>query len=254
MRILSVASGLILIAACCGAQQTVAPTAEPVGPTRGDNWSDYNIVNSFETGYRFVSVSGNRDKYQSDENFRDGFRLLSSFFSINSKDGHGPLFDEIVVTTQGLGGDPYSSASVRVQKNRLYEYNLLWRRNDYLNPGLTTDGGQGEHLLNTAYTQQDNNLTLFPQSRIRLSLGYSRATQSGAGISTVQLFNPGGPFDATGDIFPIFTNVKRVQNDYSLGAEIHWLGFTLNVVHGWQDFKDDTPFSFSGFSAGDSDK
>lgn len=250
MRILYVASGL-LVAACCFAQQPVAPTVEQVGPTRGDNWSDYNIVNSFETGYRFVTVSGNRDKYQSDENFRDGVRLFSSFFSVNSKDGHGPLFDEIVVTTQGLGGDPYSSASVRVQKNRLYEYNLLWRRSDYVNPGLTTDGGQGEHLLDTSYTMQDNNLTLFPQSRIRFFLGYSRDTQTGAGISTEQLFNPGGQFDATGDIFPIFTNVKIVQNDYRLGAEIHWLGFTLNVAHGWEDFKDDTPYSFNGFSAGD---
>lgn len=242
---------VFLIPGCGLAQQPVAPTVEPVGPTRGDDWRDYNFVDSFETGYRFVSVSGNADKYRSDENYDNGLRLLNSFFSVNSKDGRGPFFDELVLTTGGLGGDPYESATLRVQKNRLYEYDLLWRRNGYFNPGLTTDGAAGVHLLNTTYTLQDHDLTLFPQSRIRLLLGYSRSTQEGAGISTVQLFNPGGQFDSTGDIFPLFTNVKRMQNEYRVGAEIRWLGLTWNVMHGWEDFKDDTPFEFTGFAPGD---
>src|SRR5437763_1071087 len=173
--------GIVSVVACCDAQQPVAPTTEPVGPKRGDTWSDYNVVNSFETGYRFVSTSGNAEEYRSQENFGNGVRLLNSFFSLNSKDGHGPLFDELVFTASGLGGDPYSSATLRVQKNRLYEYDFLWRHNDYFNPGLTTDGGRGEHFLDTSYVLQDHNLTLFPQSRIRFSLGYSRDTQSGAG-------------------------------------------------------------------------
>src|SRR5689334_2586764 len=91
---------LILTAAlACRAQDTVAPTPGTAGPRRGDNWGDYNVVNSFETGYRFLSLSGNQNKYRSDENFGSGVRLLSSFFSLHSKDGHGPLFDELVITT-----------------------------------------------------------------------------------------------------------------------------------------------------------
>jgi len=123
--------------------QVVAPTPNSVGPTRGDDWKNYNLINSFETGYRFLSVSGNQNKYRSDVNFGNGVRLLSSFIGVNSKEGHGLLFDEFIFSTQGLGGDPYESASVRVQKNRIYEYSLLWRKNDYYNPGLTTDGDQG---------------------------------------------------------------------------------------------------------------
>ena len=79
--------------------------------------SDYNIVNSFETGYRFADISGNRDKYRSDENYRNGLRLLGSSFSANSKEGHGWLFDEIILNTQGLGNDPYEFANFRIQKN-----------------------------------------------------------------------------------------------------------------------------------------
>jgi hypothetical protein len=243
--------GIFLIGTCCQAQQPVAPTVEPVGPNRGDNWHDYNIVNSFETGYRFVTISGNTETYRSNVNYQDGVRLLSSFFSIDSKDGHGPLFDEVLLTTNGLGGDPYQSATVRVQKNRLYQYDLLWRSNNYVNPGLVTDGGAGVHFLNTTNTFQDDNLTLFPQSAIRFLLGYSRSTQDGPGISTVLLFQPSGQFNPTGDIFSPFANIKRVQNEYRLGGELHWHGLTLNVLHGWQDFKDDTQYQFNGFSPGD---
>ena len=233
------------------AQTPVAPTPETVGPVKGNDWDGYNLVNSFETGYRLLSVSGNLDKYRSDENFGNGVRLLSSFFSVNSKDGKGHYLDEFLLTTEGLGGDPYESVRLKMSKNRLYEYNFSWRKNDYFNPGLTTDGQQGLHLLDTSYTLQDHDLTLFPQSRIRVFLGYTRSAQNGAGISSLQLFNTTGPSDPTGDIFPVFTNVKRGQNEYRLGAELHWLGFTLNVLHGWEDFKDDTPFSRSGSVPGD---
>src|SRR6478609_9141771 len=38
------------------AQPTVAPTNEPVGTTRGDNASGYNIRQSWELGYRYHTV------------------------------------------------------------------------------------------------------------------------------------------------------------------------------------------------------
>ena len=237
-----------VLALCCSAQTPVAPTPEPVGPIRGDSWHDYNFVNSFETGDRVVSVSGNNEKYRSDENFGNGPRLFSGFFSMNSKTGHGMLFDNLVFSTTGVG-DPYTSATLRVEKNRLYSYNLLWRKSDYFNPGLTTDGQDVDHLLDTTHKMQDHDLTLFPQSRIRVLLGYSRDSQSGAGISTVQLFQLTSPFDNSGNIVPIFANVKREQNDFRLGAEVHLLGFVLNAVHGWEDYKDDTPYTLSSGSA-----
>lgn len=245
------ATALLYFATCCAAQEVIAPTPDKVGSARGDNWDGYNIINSFETGYRFFSVSGNQNTYRSNENFGNGVRLLSSFLTVNSKTGHGRLFDELVLTTEGLGGDPYTHASLRVQKNRIFEYSLLWRKSDYFNPGLVTGGGQGEHLLDSSYTLQDHDLTLFPQSRIRVFLGYTRDSQGGAGISTVQLFDPGGPFDPTGNVFPAFANIHRVENEYRLGVELHWRGFTFDVTRGWQDFKDDSQDQFAGASHGD---
>lgn len=232
-----------LLMAACFAQPTVAPTSEPVGAPRGENWNNYNVVDSFETGYRFRTTGGSLDQYRSTVNYGDGVRLLSSFLTMNSKDGHGKYFDEIVLTTQGLGNDPYESATLRIQKNKLYRYDLNWRLNDYFNPGLRTGGQQGQHLLDTSYTTQDQDLTLFPQSNIKFFLGYSRGNQNGPAISTIQLF------DSRGNEFPLFENVRRVRNEYRIGNEIRLFGIRFTWTRGWEDFKEDSNF-LSGPNAG----
>jgi hypothetical protein len=225
---------LLLIASALNAQAPVAPSPDLAGERNGENIHDYNVVNSFETGYRFSTVGGSMEQYRSSVNFGDGIRLLGSSLIVNSKDGHGRLFDQVTLSTQGLGNDPYESVAMRIEKNRLYRYDMSWRQNDYFNPGLVTAGGDGQHLLDTQNRMQDQNLTLFPQSNIKFFAGFSNSTQSGPGYSSIQLF------DATGNIFPLFSDVRRVWREYRLGNEFRVLGIRVNWMHGWEDFKDDT--------------
>lgn len=210
----------------------MAGAQETVGPTRGENVGDYNIVQSWELGYRFTSVGGSDDEYRSDVNYHDGIRLLSSSLTVNSKDGKGKWFDEITLTTQGLGNDPYEAATLRVQKNQWYRYDLLWRQNDYFNPGLTT--ANGAHLEDTTYSWQDHDLTLLPQNWFRVRLGYSRVTQDGPALTSEQEFN------SQGNVYPIFRNIRQQFNEYRLAGDVVKKGFRLTVQKRWEYFKDDT--------------
>src|SRR5260370_3951693 len=225
---------LAAIALAAFAQPPVAPTPETVGTARGENWNDYNITNAFEPGYRFADIFGTRGKYRSDVNYRNGIRLLGSSFSANSKDGQGGLFDEILLNTQGLGGDPYESASLRIQKNRLYRYDMLWRLNEYYNPGLTIS--LGEHFRNTSHRMQDSDLTLVPQAKIQFRFGYSRNNQVGPALSTVQLLN------SRGDIFTPFMDVRRLYNEFRIGNDIELWGFRFSWLHAWDNFKEDSSY------------
>ena len=124
------------------AQQVVAPTPETRGSARKAKITgDYNYTNTFEFGYRWSLVGGDDGEYRSVVNYGNGVRLLGSSLSINSKDGHGHYFDQILLNTMGLGNDPYQFVSLRVQKNQLYRYDMTWRLQDYYNPGLTVAGG-----------------------------------------------------------------------------------------------------------------
>ena len=223
------------------AQQVVAPTPQQTSSPRGDNMGDYNITQSFELGYRFKAVGGDEGMYRSVDNFGNGLRLLGSSLSINSKDGHGRLFDQLLLNTIGLGNDNYQAAILRIQKNSLYEYDMTWRLNAYFNPGLTVAGGN--HFEDTIRRLQDHDLTLLPQSRIRFHLGYSRDTEDGPALSTAQEFNTNGWG------LPVFTNVRRQWNEYRLGADVNLAGFKLTVLRRWDDFKDDSPFTSAGVVA-----
>jgi hypothetical protein len=218
-----------------------------VGPPRGENASGYNVRQSFELGYRWNTVGGNPDMYRSTVNYGNGIRLLGSSFSVQSLEGHGRWFDQILLNTQGLGNDPYQNAVLRIEKNRLYRYDFTWRSNAYVNPGLINLGITNpalRHRMDTVRHVQDQDFILFPQSRFRLFAGYSRNTQRGPGLTTLNLT------DTRGDEFPLFADIRRQQNEYRAGFELAMFGVRLNLLHGWVNFKEDTPVSLTGPSAG----
>ncbi len=247
----------LTLAGAAAAQQTVAPTDAPVGLPRGENHGNYNVTQSFELGYRWRLLGGDEGMYRSVVNFGNGVRLLGSRLSVNSREGHGGLFDEILLTTQGLGNDPYESAVLRIQKNSLYRYDMSWRKQDYYNPALTvaapnsitgvpyvTFGSapgllstNGLHIRDTSRRLQDHDLILLPQSSFRFRAGYSRNMEDGPALTTAQEFNANGPG------FPVFADIRREWNEYRVGFDGELAGFRLSVTRRWGFFKEDTPSS-----------
>jgi hypothetical protein len=238
-------SRLTILSACAAAisfaQPPVASAPEQVGSPRGENWTNYNISNSFEIGDRWSLIGGDQSKYRSDVNYGNGLRILSTSFSMFSRDGKGRPFDDFLIQTQGLGNDPYESAILRIAKNRVYRYDLTWRQSDYVNAGEAI--ANGLHGITTRRHLQDHDLTLFPQSKLRFFAGYSRADQNGPALSTINIYGK----DASE--YPLYSNTRRQQNEYRVGGEAAFLGLRLNVLHGWTYFKDDSSFSAQNAAA-----
>lgn len=224
------------------AQQPVAPSTETVGRARGEDFGNYNLVQSYELGVRFHGIGGSESKYRSDVNYRNGMRLFGSRFSMNSKDGHGRLFDELSMWTQGLGNDPYQAAGIRAQKNHWWRYEMLWRSNAYFNPGLAIAGGQ--HGMDTERRLQDHDITLMPQSRVRFFAGFSQAVQSGPALSTANLF------ELRDDEYPLFSDIDRRQRGFRLGNEFKVLGVKFNWLRSWERYEESTPLRAGEAQAG----
>jgi len=86
----------------------------------GDEAGDYAVTSSIELGYRGLRVGGDLDKYQSDLNYKTGPRLFDTSFLMRAKEGRGSLFDTLLVTSTGWGGDPQGNVRFSMEKSSLY--------------------------------------------------------------------------------------------------------------------------------------
>src|ERR1700723_1368897 len=180
------------------------------GESKGINSGGYNIHQTIEFGYRASEISGNQNTYDTFENLGSGLRLFDFSLRMRSPDHNGLLFDNLTFSNFGYGGDPNDVTRLRVEKNKWYDFRLLFRRdknfwdyNLYANPlnpaalnppgslstgcfvGPPTAAHSGlagycsnpavpqENSLHSQYLvrrMQDYDLTLLPESKLRFRL------------------------------------------------------------------------------------
>jgi hypothetical protein len=192
------------------------------GETTGKNSGDYNIQQSVEAGVRTSSINGNIDTYDTFVNLGPGLRLFDYTLDMRSLDHNGFLFDNLNFSNFGYGGDPNDVTRLRLDKNKWYDFRVLFRRDknfwDYnllanpLNPSLSTPSigiATSPHSLDLVRRMQDYNLTLLPQSRVRLRLGFSHDRNQGPGFFTTD----GGTIPQFNETYSYTTNSYRAGVD-----------------------------------------
>jgi hypothetical protein len=214
-----VLASLASIALPCLGQQATSPVdTEDTGKTFGD----YKVHQSLEFGYRYNNIDGNLDTYGTFVNLRSGLRLFDESLSMQSLDHNGTFFDSLSFSNFGYGGDPNNMTRLRIEKNRWYNFSALFRRDknfwDYnllanpLNPPTSTPAVNittSPHSQNLVRRMSDFQLTLLPQSAVRVRLGYSNNTNEGPSFSTVD----------AGTIPLLSQNWRTSQNDYRFGFD-----------------------------------
>ena len=227
-----------------------ARAQDDTGQSKGINSGDYNIHQSIEFGYRLNEVTGNQNTYDTFENLGSGLRLFNFNFEMRSLDHHGFFFDTLSLSSFGYGGDPNDVTRLRIEKNKWYDFRMLFRRDknfwDYnlsanpynpaaLNPtGSLTTGcyvgpptaafpqGAPAFCSNPAVAQnnslhdmdlvrrmQDYDLTLLPQAKVSLRLGYSRNRDEGPSLFTTD----SGTISAFNQANSYTTNAYRIGVD-----------------------------------------
>jgi hypothetical protein len=200
--------------------QSAAPTAsEPTGKTEGN----YNVQQSVEFGYRDSLINGNLNNYNTFENLSSGVRLFDYTLNMRSINHQGLLFDNLSFTNFGYGGDPNDVSRLHIDKNKWYDFRAMFRRDknlwnynllaNPLNPVSSIPGAaiaNSPHALDLSRRMQDYDVTLFPQSRLRFRLGYSRNVDSGPSATTLE----GGTDTILSESVSTITNAYRIGADY----------------------------------------
>ncbi len=195
------------------------------GETKGVDSGNFNIQQSIEAGYRTSYINGNTDTYDTFVNLGPGLRLFDYTVDMRSLDHDGSLFDNLNFSNFGYGGDPNDVTRLRVDKNKWYDFRVLFRRDknfwDYnllanpLNPSTSTPAvgiATSPHSLDLVRRMQDYNLTLFPQSRVKLRLGFSHNRDQGPGFFTTD----GGTIPQFNETYSYATNSYRAGVDFRL--------------------------------------
>jgi hypothetical protein len=212
---------LFLVPACQAQNDT--------GETQGIDVGNYNVQQNIELGYRQDWINGNFDSYNTFINLGTGPRLFDYTLGMRSLNHQGLVFDNLTFTNFGYGGDPNDVSRLRLDKNKWYDFSALFRRdknfwnwNLFANPfnPVSTDPAlpatpitSSPHALDLVRRMQDYDLILFPQSRIRFRLGYSRDRDEGPGFFTTD----------SGTVSPFPTAYSYTTNAYQIGVDVRLL-------------------------------
>jgi len=223
--------------------QTPTPVDEGVSD------GNYNYQGSFEFGYRFVNVHGSEPVYDTFVNQQQGPRLLDQTLSMRSLNHSGILFDNLFLSSFGWGGDPENATRLRVSKNKWYNFNAVFRRDqnvwDYnllanpLNPpNPFVQVVNSPHEMLTTRRMYDYNLTLLPQSNVRFRLGYTRNNLEGPAFSSIH--------EGTDAI--LFQNTRTLLDGYQLGVDVRLLPRTnISYDQFLQFYRGDTSWNDNNF-------
>ncbi|HVR26838.1 MAG TPA: hypothetical protein VMU26_26380 [Candidatus Polarisedimenticolia bacterium] len=195
-----------------------APPAEPDGVTRGG----YQIQQSVELGYRSTDVTGSGDMYDTLVNLQTGPRILDQTLTMQSVDHQDRLFDNLYLNSVGWGGDPNNYARLRADKNKWYNFQSSFRRDqsffDYdllanpLNPPTSTPSIpilNSPHSFATTRRMSDVDLILLPQSRTSFRFGYSHNNMTGPSYSSIH----------EGTEASLLQDWNTTMNSYRLGMD-----------------------------------
>lgn len=214
----------------------------------GEDAGDYTVVSSLEFGYRGLQVVGDVNKFQSDLNYKAGPRLFDSSLFMRSKDGHGALFDSLLVTSTGWGADPYGQMRVSAEKPAWYRFDGSYRRikyfrflNNFANPNWVFTPANfsqppstvtGEHGFDTRMQLGDFDLTILPKNdRIRFNVGYSPERYSGSAFTN---------YHVGGNEFSMLDQLRSRANDFRLGADGRVGPIAFSFLQGFRRFRDDS--------------
>jgi len=224
------------------------PPKEPDGVTSGG----YLIHSSVEFGYRSNDVTGSDDMYDTLVDLRTGPRILDQTLSMESVDHQGLLFDDLYLNSFGWGGDPNNALRLRVGKNKWYNLQSSFRRDQYFSdydllanplnpPPPPAPGGSSPsipildspHLFATARRMSDVDITLLPQSTVSFRLGYSHNNMTGPSYSSIH----------EGTEASLLQDWNTTMNSYRMGVDFRIAPRTVLSYDQFLDYyKGDTDY------------
>ena len=222
-------------------------------PQTAEGWENggYLIHQTIEAGFRISDTTGSQEMYDSLVNLQTGPRILEQMLSMHSTTHESLLFDNLFISSFGWGGDPNNTLRVRIDKNKWYDFRSSFIRDQNyfnynllanpLNPPTSSPNVPvlfSPHNFGMTRRMSDLDLTLLPQSRISLRLGYSRNNMTGSSYNSLN----------NGAVGLLYQPWNTTLNSYRFGVDYKFLPRTVISYDQFLDYyKGDTSWQVAPF-------
>ena len=232
------------------AKAIVSALSVVAGPSFAQTGSDSPLTGSVSLGVRNVEVGGAVTKYREDVNLDDGVRLFDFSLRYAPPRDTESIVDRIDLTARTLGGDPYESVSLSVQKYGAYNLKLDHRRSEYfyedtIVPAALADidavTGGDFHTFDFERVRDTASLDLDLSPDTKLSFGLERQTRTGDSTTTL---------DIQRDEFELDRPIDESLDALTAGIQHSWDKITIVFQEEIKKFENTNEMFLPGASAG----
>jgi hypothetical protein len=195
-------------------------------------------------GYRFVDTNGTVERYKQDINLMDGLRLFNFNLQIKPEGTFQNLFDRIDINMYNLGGDPYETFRIDVQKSGRYKFQYDRRKSTYFYAD--------QHEINSGHLYNPNTFDfdrimdniffkLWVNKNIDLYVNFDRYSKKGDSVKTLDINRIEFEFEKP---------IKEEYRSFAIGADLHVKNYSFVFEEKIMDYENTNSLFLPGATDG----
>ncbi len=200
----------------------------------------------FLFGFRIVDTAGpGADyKYKEDYNLSGGARLYNFNLSYTPENGFKKLFDRLDIRMYNLGGDPFETFTVTLQKHGKYLMQYDRRKSAYFYHDLNLgDGGKPYdlHTFNFDRLRDSGLAKIRLAEKADLYLSFDRYAKKGASTTT---------FDINRVEFEMDKPIQEESKEIAVGLNLHFNRYSFVIEEKFLNYKNENSLFLPGYADG----
>jgi hypothetical protein len=199
---------------------------------------------SFMFGYRFVDTSGTVNKYKEDINLDEGPRLFSFNLTYTPEGTLKNVLDRVDLNLYNLGGDPFETFGLSVQKYGKYKFQYERKKAIYFYQDMhEVDSGElyDLHSFNFERTTDSGLLKILFSKNVDLYLNFDRFSKKGESTTT---------FDINRIDFEFDKPIEEDSRVVAVGVDAHLERYSFVLEEKIQDYETSNSLFLPGMADG----
>ena len=206
--------------------------------------NDKTFYGNFMFGYRIVDTSGADFKYKEDINLGEGARLFNFSLHYVPVEELAKVFDRIDLNVYNLGGDPFETFGLSIQKSGTYKFKYDRKKSTYFYHDLHEVGG-GElfdlHTFNFDRIADSGFLKIWLGKNVNLYMNFDSYTKSGDSVTT---------FDINRVEFEFDQPIEEKSREVAIGVEVNLNRYSFVLEERIRDYETSNSMFLPGFADG----